>query len=142
MEATAQTLPTNAPRRWVLWTGRVLSALPPLLMVFSASLKLSHAPQLVQSWTTFGYSERWLTPIAVTELACVLLYLLPRTAVLGAVLTTGYLGGAVATHVRLSDPAFITPFLLGCVAWAGLYLRDPRLRELLPVRRPTSKPQA
>jgi hypothetical protein len=74
-------------------------------------------------------------PIGVTEIACALLLAIPRTSVLGAVLVTGYLGGAVATHVRAMQPAFIAPAILGALAWLGLYLRDPRLRALLPLKR-------
>jgi hypothetical protein len=127
----------------MLWTGRVLSALPVLLMVFSASMKLSHAPQFVEQWTgKFGYPESELTAIGLLELACVALYAVPRTAVLGAVLLTGYLGGAVATHVRVGDPSGVTAFVLGIFVWAGLYLRDERVRALLPLRRSTSDASA
>jgi hypothetical protein len=73
-------------------------------------------------------------PLGAIEICCALLYAIPRTAVLGAVLLTGYLGGAIATHVRVGDPSFVTPLVLGMIAWAGLYLRDPRLRALLPLR--------
>ena len=83
----------------------------------------------------FGYPSGLIVPIGVVELACVVLYVIPRTAVLGAVLLTGYLGGAIATHVRLSDPSFAGPLIFGIMVWAGLYLREPRLRALLPLRR-------
>jgi hypothetical protein len=83
----------------------------------------------------FGYSAASLTALAVVELTCALLYLVPQTSVLGAILVTGYLGGAVATHVRVGE-AFVMPLLLGVIAWVGLFLRDERLRVLLPVRRP------
>jgi hypothetical protein len=125
-----------SPKKWVLWGGRVLSALPVLLMVFSASMKLMHAPQFVEQWVgKFGYAETSLTGIGLLELACVVVYVIPRTAVLGAVLLTGYLGGAVATHVRIGDPGFVTPLILGIMAWAGIYLRDERVRALMPLRR-------
>jgi hypothetical protein len=138
MAATTRTLETTHPSpRWMLWTGRVLSALPVLVLLFSASMKLSHAPKFVEAWTgKFGYAESSLTAIGLLELACAVIYVVPRTAVLGAVLLTGYLGGAVATHVRVDDPAAITPLILGIMVWAGLYLRDARLRELLPLRAP------
>jgi hypothetical protein len=123
------------PKKWMLWTGRVLSLLPALLILFSAGMKLAHAPQFIAQWTgKFGYTEGSATTIGVIEVACVVLYLVPRTSVLGAVLLTGYLGGAVATHVRIGDPSFVTPLLLGVLAWAGLYLREGRLRALLPLR--------
>jgi DoxX-like protein len=83
----------------------------------------------------FGYPQQTLTTIGVLELSCAVLYAIPQTAVLGAVLMTGYLGGAVATHVRISDPEWVGPAVLGVVAWVGLYLREARLRELLPLRR-------
>jgi hypothetical protein len=126
-------LPQATPR-WMLWTGRVLSALPILLMLMSAGMKFSHSKEVVDSFTSkAGYPESSLLFLGVVELACVVVYAIPRTAVLGAILVTGYLGGAVATHVRIGDP-FIMPLVLGIVAWAGLYLRDPALRMLIPLR--------
>jgi DoxX-like family len=140
MTAVAQSPAAGAPpsrKKWVLWTGRVLSALPVLLMVFSASIKLMHSPQVVEQFVgKFGYPESSLTGIGLVEIACAVVYAIPRTAVLGAVLLAGYLGGAVATHVRIGDPSFVMPLLLGILAWAGLYLRDERLHALLPLRRP------
>jgi len=100
----------------------------------SSTLKFLHPPQVVQGFTgQFGYPERVLLPLAIVELSCALLYAIPRTSVLGAILVTGYLGGAIATHVRVSDPSFVSPLVLGVIAWAGLYLRDARLRALLPL---------
>jgi|SRR6185295_11377834 len=126
----------NAPSKPMLWTGRVLSAAPVLMMLMSAVMKFMRTPQVIEGFVgKFGYPESTLLAIGVVEMICVLLYAVPQTAVLGAVLMTGYLGGAVATHVRVGD-AFIAPAILGAVAWAGLYLRDPRLRALLPLRRP------
>jgi hypothetical protein len=123
------------PAKWKLWTGRALSALPIAAMVLSATGKLSHAPGVVEQMTAkFGYPERLMTPIGLLEVLCAVLYAVPRTAVLGAVLVTGYLGGAIATHVRVEDPAFAMPFLLGVIAWGGLYLRDPRVSAILPLR--------
>jgi hypothetical protein len=99
-------------------------------------MKLMHAPQFVEQWVgKLGYAETSLTGIGLLELACVVVYVIPRTAVLGAVLLTGYLGGAVATHVRIGDPGFVTPLILGIMAWAGIYLRDERVRALMPLRR-------
>ena len=80
----------------------------------------------------FGYPESAATPIGIVEIACALLYTIPKTRVVGAVLVTAYLGGAVATHVRVGEP-FVMPILLGILVWAGLYLRDARVRELLPL---------
>jgi hypothetical protein len=119
-----------------LWVGRVISALPVALMVFSAVGKLRAVPEVVQGFTgKFGYPQGVLTTIGVLELLCAVLYAIPQTAVLGAILMTGYLGGAVATHVRASDPSWWGAVLFGVLAWLGLFLREPRLRELLPLRR-------
>jgi hypothetical protein len=122
-------------KKWVLWTGRVLSALPVVMMLLSGVAKLAHAPQVVENMTgKFGYPEGTITPIGLIEVACAVVYAIPRTSVLGAVLVAGYFGGAVATHVRIGDPSFIAPLLLGIFAWLGLYLRDNRLHALVPLR--------
>ena len=119
-----------------LWVGRVLSALPSLAMLLSGGMKLSHNTMVIEGFAKFGYEASSLTIIGLLEIACVVLYLVPRTTVLGAIFLTGYLGGAVATHVRVGDPAFIAPFLLGVLAWGGLYFRDDRVRGLLPLTPP------
>ena len=117
----------------ILWTSYVLSAIPVAMMIFSAVLKFF--PSVVADGF---YQLEWpvgLAPIlGVIELACVIVYLYPRTAVLGAILVAGYLGGATATHVRVGDGFFFAPFLLGVLAWVGLWLREPRLKALLPFR--------
>ncbi len=129
---------TRAPTRWMLWTGWVLSALPVLAMLFSAAMKFSHRSEVVEMFVgKFGYPESTLFTLGVVELACAVVFAIPRTAVLGAVLVSGYLGGAIATHLRVGDP-FVPPLLLAVMAWGGLYLRDERLRELLPLRKGTS----
>jgi hypothetical protein len=116
--------------------GRVVSALPVLLLAMSAVMKLSGRPEFVDQFSgKFGYQAQSLPAIAVLELACALVYAIPRTAVLGAILVTGYLGGAVATHVRIGD-VFAPPLVIGILAWVGLYLREGRLRALLPLRKP------
>ncbi len=123
-----------SPSPKVLWTGRVLSTLPVLMLIMSGAMKLSGSTQVVEFFVgKFGYPQSTLLWIGVLELACTLLYLIPRTAVLGAILLTGYLGGAIATHVRVSD-AFLGPLVLGVLVWAGLYLRDERIRGLMPLR--------
>jgi DoxX-like family len=120
---------------WMPWVGRVLSALPILGLTMSAGMKFAQPPQVVEMFTgKFGYHQEALVMLGVIELLCVVLYLIPQTAVLGAVVMTGYLGGAVATHVRVSD-AFVIPLLLGVLAWGGLYFRDERVRNLLPLRK-------
>ena len=124
----------KATKPWQLWTGRVLSAIPALMMLFSASMKLSHAAGFVPVWTDhLGFPESALAGVGVLELLCVVVYVVPRTSVLGAILLAAYLGGATTAHVRVGDP-FLIPVVLGILVWAGLYLRDGRLRELLPLR--------
>jgi hypothetical protein len=116
------------------WIGRVLSAIPIGMMLFSAAMKLRPSPEVIQfAVTHLGYPEAALTKLAILEISCVVLYAIPRTAVLGAILLTGYMGGAVASHVRVGDPPIVQCLLI-VLAWAGLYLRDERLRALLPLR--------
>ncbi len=123
-------VPTNKK----VWAGRVASALPIAALTLSGAVKLAHEPGFVAMWTgKLGWAESTLTSIALLELVCVALYAVPRTAVLGAVLLTGYLGGAIASHVRIGD-AFVVPLVLGVFVWGGLYLRDERIRALLPRR--------
>jgi hypothetical protein len=140
MSALASPQAGTARKGWEVWGGRVASALPVLALVMSASMKLSHQQEVVDMFTgKFGFPVGSLTPIGILEIACALIYAVPRTAVLGAVLVTAYLGGAVATHVRVGDP-FIPPIVLGILAWVGLYLRDPRIRALAPLT--TTEPGA
>jgi hypothetical protein len=104
------------------------------MLLASASMKLSHSPQVVSMFTNkLGYQESSLTGLALLEIACTALYLIPQTAFLGALLLTGYLGGAIATHVRVGEP-FATPLVLGVLVWVGLYLRESRLKALAPLR--------
>jgi uncharacterized membrane protein YphA (DoxX/SURF4 family) len=102
-------------------------------MLFGATAKLMHAPQVIEGFRKLGVPERAIHAIGILEITCALLYAIPRTAVLGAILVTGYMGGAILAHLRIGDP-FVTPILVGIVAWAGLFLRDERLRALLPLR--------
>jgi uncharacterized membrane protein YphA (DoxX/SURF4 family) len=119
----------------VLWAGRIISALPVLMLLFSAIGKLAKPAAVIEGMTRLGYPERLALPIGILELTCTVLYIIPRTAVLGAILLAAYLGGATATHVRVGDPSFFTPAILGVLVWGGLYLRDPRIRALIPLRR-------
>jgi hypothetical protein len=122
--------------RGSIWAGRIISVLPVVGLLFSAVTKLRGAPDVVQIFTGhFGFPPQTLATIGILELACAVLYAIPQTAVLGAVLMTGYLGGAIVTHVRVSETAWVFGAILGVLAWLGLFLRDPRLRELLPLRR-------
>jgi hypothetical protein len=117
----------------MLWAGRIISALPALMLLFSGVMKLMKPAVVVEEFARLGYPERLIIGIGILEIACTVVYLIPRTSILGAILLTGYLGGATATHVRVGDPFFIT-VILGVVVWLGLYLRDERLRTLLPLR--------
>jgi len=127
------TSPPAAPKL-LAWTSYVLSALPALVLVMSAVMKLAKPPSVVQGFAHFGYPEGLVTGIGIAELACTALYLIPRTAVLGAILLTGYLGGATATCLRVGE-SWAMAVACGVLVWAGLFLRDRRLRELLPLRR-------
>ena len=117
-----------------LWAGRILSGIPSLMLLFSAVMKFVAPPMVLTEMTRLGYPQSQTVKLGVLELACTILYMIPKTAVLGAILLTGYLGGATATHVRIGDP-FISPAILAIVIWLGLYLRDPRLSELIPLRK-------
>lgn len=117
----------------MLWIGRVISALPVLLLLFSASMKITRAPAAVEGFAKYGYPDRVIAPLGLVELTCTIIYVIPRTSVLGAILLAGYLGGATATHVRAGEP-FIMPVIAGVLVWLGLLLREARLRPLLPLR--------
>ena len=115
--------------------GWVLTALAVLPFIPSAIFKFMHGKEMVENWTKSGWSESLLTPLGIVEVVCVALYLIPRFSVLGAILLTGYLGGAIATTLRMGQNIAI-PAILGVIVWGGLVLRDSRLRELLPIRKP------
>ena len=121
-----------------LWTGRILSTLAVLLFVFTAMFSLLKPAAAMQGFVHYGYPESALLRIAIVEILCAIVYAIPRTAVLGAILLTGYLGGATATHVRVGEPPILA-IIVGIVVWLGLYLRDRRLRALIPLR--SSSPQ-
>ena len=105
-------------------------------MLFGASMKFAGNPQMLDEFVKrFGYPASAAPILGAVALACVVLYAVPRTAVLGAILLTGYLGGAIATHVRIGDPSFLIPLGLGVIVWAGLYFREEGLHALLPLRR-------
>jgi hypothetical protein len=126
--------PVATVSKGALWTGRVLSALPVLMMLAGVVYSFARPDKVKADFAKYGYPEHYLQRLAIVELACVVLYVIPQTAVLGAILLTGYLGGATATHVRAAEPFFI-PIVVGIVVWLGLYLREPRLRALVPLRR-------
>ena len=128
--ASELVMPSPAASRKRLWAGRIISILPSLLMLFGSVPKLAKAPSVVQGFAQYGFSDRLIVPVGIIELACTILYLIPRTAVLGAILITGVLGGAIATNVRVGNPVYIVPLVLGILFWLGLYLRDDSLRNL------------
>jgi hypothetical protein len=120
-----------------LWTGRFLTGFVVLFLLFDATIKLLRLPIAVEGTTQLGYPADAVLMIGIIELLCVVLYLAPQTAVLGAVLLTGYLGGAIATHVRVASPLLthvLFPIYVAAMIWGGLLLRDPRWRVLLPFR--------
>ena len=119
------------------WAGRILSGLGIAFLVFDSAMKLVLIEPVRASFSELGFPVHLARGIGVLQLVCVLAYVVPRTAVLGAVLLTGYLGGAIATHVRLENPLFshvLFPVYVAGMLWGGLYLREPRLRALLPFR--------
>jgi len=116
------------------WIGWVTTGLTALVFLFSASMKIVGGPEIQKAMEPLGLPGSLLFPLAILELSCLLVYLIPPTSVLGAILLTGYLGGAILTHVRVGEP-FAFPLVLGVVVWLGLYLREERLRQLIPLRR-------
>jgi len=134
MQLSSQTAPIS---RKSLWAGRIMTALPLLFLLIDGAAKLAKPAPVVEGTVKLGYSETVIIPLGIVLLSCTILYAIPRTSVLGAILLTGYLGGAVATHVRVGDPLFthiLFPVYLGVLIWGGLYLRDGRLRALIPLR--------
>lgn len=136
MTTAVAELPVAPPtKKWMIWTGRVVSAIPVLMLAMSAAMKLGHAPNMVQMWgEKYGFPPGTLTPIGVLELVVTVLYVVPRTAALGAILVACYLAGATTAHVRIGDPGFVVTVTLGVLAWLGLWLRDARVRAILPLR--------
>ena len=137
MSATAVESPAATPLpKWITWTGRIVSVVPVYILLSSARWKLTHNPFYVAEWRRIGYAPSALSGIGLVQIACVVLYVIPQTAVLGTVLLTGYLGGAIASYVRIGDPyPLLVPLSTCLFAWAGIYLRDARLRALLPFRK-------
>jgi hypothetical protein len=113
--------------------GRGISALVTLPFLASAFFKLKGGPEVAEGFAHLGLPESLLLPLAILELSCLVIYLIPPTSVTGAVLLTGYIGGAICTHWRVGDP-FYVQIVLGILVWLGLYLRESRLKGLLPVR--------
>jgi hypothetical protein len=131
MESDIQT----SVSKGALWGGRIMSWLPALFLLVDGIMKLFKPAAVVEATVKLGYSESVIVPLGIVLVLCTILYLIPRTAVLGAILLTGYLGGAVATHVRAGEGAFPIsfPIIFGVLLWGGLYLRDNRLGTLIPL---------
>ena len=119
---------------WMVWTGRVVSALPVLALLMSGAFKfMKPNEEMVKGLDHIGWKADQLSTLGIVEIACTVLYVIPQTSILGAILLTGYLGGATATHVRVGDPWF-APVIIGVLIWLGLFLRDARLRAIVPWR--------
>lgn len=132
MQTEIQTPPASSK---LLWTGRVLSILSVLFILFDSVLHLLKPAPVVQAFTQLGLPLRLSITIGLIQLICLILYVIPRSAVLGAVLLTGYFGGAIVIHMRVGNPLFETifPIIIGIIFWTGLLLRTPRLRAIFPI---------
>ncbi len=119
-----------------LVVGWILTIVPAAMLIMSAVMKIQRPPEVLEGMTKVGWDENKMLILAALELSCTVLFLIPQTAVLGAILITGYLGGVVATHLRVDDPLWhiLVGAGLGVAIWLGLYLREPRLRNLAPLR--------
>jgi hypothetical protein len=132
--SSPDSLATVAPSKGARWTGRVLSTIVALLLGFDALMKLLQIPPVMKASVQLGYPAHAIFGIGVVLAICVVAYVIPRTSLLGAILLTGYLGGAIATHVRVDDPLWthtLFPIYVAAVIWAGLVLRDVRVRGFL-----------
>jgi hypothetical protein len=121
------------PSKALFWTGIICSTLPVLLLLFSGVMKLIQPEGMKEGFDHLGWPMKLALPLGILELTCTVIYLIPKTSILGAILLTGYLGGAIATHVRIEEQ-FIPQTIAGILVWLGLFLRDARLRALLPLR--------
>jgi hypothetical protein len=125
---------TTQVSKIMLWAGYIISALPLVALIPSAVIKFINPPFQAEGFAHLGYDAKLALSLGIVELTCTILYIVPRTAVLGAILLTGYMGGAIATHLRVGEQ-FITQIIIGVFVWLGLYLRDARLRALIPLRK-------
>jgi hypothetical protein len=119
--------------RKIVWAGRVISILVSLLFAMSAFMKLRGGAEVTQGMAHLGLPGSLIMPLAILEISCVVIYAIPATSVLGAILLTGYIGGAICTHLRVGDPFFMQ-IAIGIFIWLGLYLREDRLKGLIPLR--------
>ncbi len=127
-------MPVTAISKKALWTGYAMSVLPVLLLLASAVMKFAKPPAVLEGFTHLGWPEGSVIGLGILELACTAAYLIPATSILGAILLTGYLGGAIATTLRVGDSSSPT-VIMGVLLWGGLFLREPRLRALIPFKK-------
>ena len=135
MQAIGETVTVSKGK---LWAGRAVSGLAVLFLLFDGVIKLMRVAPVLESFAQLGYPASLAVVIGTIELICVVFYVVPRTSILGTVLVTGLLGGAISTHLRVGDPLFshvLFPVYLGVLVWGGIWLRDDALRELVPLRR-------
>jgi len=123
-----------AASKKAVWTGRGIAILLALPFLFSAFIKLKGGPELAQGLGHLGLPDSMIVPLAILEISCIVIFLIPATSILGAILMTGYIGGALCTHWRVGD-SFALHIVLGILVWLSVYLRDDRLRALIPLRR-------
>lgn len=130
------TMESAAVPKGAVWAGRSITALVMVFLIFDGVTKVMKAPQVIEATVRIGFPESTIVGIGAALLACTALYVIPQTSVLGAILLTGYLGGATAANVRAVSGAFNTsfPIIFGVLVWLGLYLRDKRLWALVPLR--------
>jgi DoxX-like protein len=134
MQTAAQAVPAS---KATLWAGYIISALAVLFLIFDGVIKVLKLAPAVEATIQLGYPESLIISIGVIELVCLAVYVIPRTSILGAILLTGYLGGAIATNLRAGTPLFnvVFPIIIGALIWGGIYLRDAQLRALVPLRK-------
>ena len=135
MESNIQTSPSSTKR---IWAGRIVTALPVLFLLFDGTIHIMRIPAVVAGFAQAGFPISTAVPLGIIEIVCIILYVIPRTSVLGAILLTGYLGGAVATNVRQQLPLLgyvLAPVYVAVFIWGGLWLRDDRIRSLIPLSR-------
>lgn len=132
MKNVTETPAAGSPK-WMTIVGWVLSVIPALLLLFSGVLKFMPIPGNDENLQHIGWKAESVPTLGVIEIICTLIYLIPQTAMLGSILLAAYMGGTVATHLRVGDPFFVQ-ILIGVVLWLGLWLREPRLRALTPIR--------
>lgn len=133
MQSTQSCVQGVACCKKMLWAGYIMSALTVVTLLMSAIMKLKKPASVVEGFAHLGLPESLAFGLGILEITCTVVYLIPRTSILGAILLTGYLGGATLAHLRVGD-AFSPPVIVGVLVWGGLFLREPRLRALIPLR--------